>query len=341
MAVHTTPTILAEDFFRRNAELFAPYLIEVGLDEHLLHAPDTEIPLARYIALWEVLGRKVDSAIGLRVGSRTDSSALGAFGHALRSAPSMPLMLRCLSHFIVVFSHATRVGVEEDQQGVMLSYQITESSIVQRRQDAEFSLALALTLIREVTGNPQLVPLRIDFEHAEPADLSVHRELFQCPLYFNQPDNRGYFPHVLLAMPVCTGDPRLFSALQPFLELQRQRRAVAVDLLGRLGHYIASSLSSGGTSLELVARSLGMSPRTLQRRLAEQQVEFSQLVEDVRRALATEYVAQADYSVTEVALLLGYAEASSFSRAFRRWTGQSPQAYRQQALAAGVGCQTI
>ena len=88
-----------------------------------------------------------------------------------------------------------------------------------------------------------------------------------------------------------------------------------------------------------MARSLGMGPRTLQRRLAEQQVEFSQLVEDVRRALARQYVAGGEYSITEVALLLGYAEASSFSRAFRRWTGQSPQAYRQQVTDAG--CQTI
>jgi AraC-like DNA-binding protein len=219
----------------------------------------------------------------------------------------------------------------------MLSYQITEPSIVQRRQDAEFSMALAITLIREVTGNAQLVPLRMDFEHPEPSDLSVHRELFQCPLNFNQPDNRGYFPHDLLALPVRTADARLFSALQPFLEAQRQRRAVAVDLLSRLGHYIASSLSSGGASLELVARSIGMSPRTLQRRLAEQQVEFSQLVEDVRRTLGSSYVAHSAYSFGEIALLLGYAEASSFSRAFRRWTGQSPQAYRLHIAATGAG----
>ena len=66
MLSHSTPTILAEDFFRRNAELFAPYLREVGLDEQVLHSPDSEIPLARYIALWEVLGREVDPAIGLR-----------------------------------------------------------------------------------------------------------------------------------------------------------------------------------------------------------------------------------------------------------------------------------
>lgn len=157
--------------------------------------------------------------------------------------------------------------------------------------------------------------------------------MLACPLHFKQSDNRLYFPIELLEMPVRTADPRLFQALEPFLEQQRQIRAPVGDLLAELGRHIASSLSSGGASLEMVAQSMGLGPRTLQRRLAEHQVEFRLLVEDVRRSLAEAYVAQNHYSLTEVALLLGYAECSSFSRAFRRWTQVSPQQYRLQAKA--------
>ncbi|MNR61324.1 HTH-type transcriptional regulator VirS [compost metagenome] len=74
-----------------------------------------------------------------------------------------------------------------------------------------------------------------------------------------------------------------------------------------------------------------MSVRTLQRRLTEHSLDFSQLVEGIRRSLAEDYVARSDYSLTEIALLLGYSEASSFSRAFRRWTHSTPQQYRQCA----------
>lgn len=336
MPTARTHTIYAESFFQRHADLFAPHLAEVGLDEQILRTPEAEIPLAQYVALWEVLGREVSSTIGLRIGMQTESVALGTYGHAVRSAPNMRQVLRCLSHFIVVFSQATRVNVCEEGGKVTLSYLITDPSIVLRRQDAEFAIGLALNLLREVTQTPTLAPVRVDFEHSAPADARLYSELFGCRVYFSQPDNRLHFSSNLLAMPVRTADPRLFQALEPFMEQQRQCRSVATDLLSQLGHHIASGLSSGGTSLELTARSLGMGVRTLQRRLAEQGIEFSQLVEDVRRSLAEAYVAQGEYSLTDIALLLGYAEASSFSRAFRRWTQLTPQQYRQRSRSSTV-----
>lgn len=324
-------TIFAENFFRAHAELFAPYLAEAGLDERVLSFPEMEIPLARYVELWEILGRRLDPSIGLRIGLQTSSSEMGAFGHALRYAPTISLVLRCLSHFMVVLSQATQVAVEDSGSRLSVAYQVTDPTVVLRRQDAEFSIAAILTLLREVTHNQQLAPTRVDFEHAVPADQSALREAFACPIHFNQPDNRLYFSRDVLDMPVVTADPRLFQALEPFLEAQRQNRTTATDLLGRLAHHISSSLSSGGASLEQVANRMGMGPRTLQRRLSEHHLEFSQMVEEVRRSLALAYVAGGDYRLTEIALLLGYAEASSFSRAFRRWTQLTPQQYRKQA----------
>lgn len=94
-----------------------------------------------------------------------------------------------------------------------------------------------------------------------------------------------------------------------------------------MGAHIASGLGSGGVSIELVASGMNMGVRTLQRRLSEQGLDFTQVVEDVRRSLAEEYIARSDYSFTNIALLLGYSEASSFSRAFRRWNQLTPLEY--------------
>lgn len=333
MTARSRPTIFSESFFLRNAELFAPHLAAVGLDERILRAPDAEIPLAQYVALWEVLGREVSPSIGLQIGIRTRSNELGAYGHAVRSAPSMQLVLRCLSHFIAVFMQGSRVEFEVDDKSVAVVYQITDPLIVQRRQDAEFSLGVGLGLLREVTSCPDLKPMRVGFEHAAPADLSVHHEVFGCAVHFNRADNRMYFPSSLLDMPVCTADTRLFHALEPFLEQQRATRAAATDFLGQLGRHVASSLGSGGVSLEQVAGSMNLSVRTLQRRLADHALDFSQLVEDVRRSLAEGYLAGSDYSLTDIALLLGYSESSSFSRAFRRWHQLTPLQFRQRAQA--------
>ncbi|MCY1412399.1 HTH-type transcriptional regulator VirS [compost metagenome] len=321
-------TVLAESFFHRNAELFRPHLAAVGLSESILSAPESEIPVTQYVALWEVLGREVSPSIGLEVAMRTESSELGAYGYAIRCAPTMQMVLRSLSHFMVVLTQSTQLVVEDSGKWITLAYRVTDPVIVQRRQDAELTIGIILSLLREVTRSPQLMPVRVDFEHRAPGDLSRHREVFACPIRFEQPDNRLYFPRELLDMSIRTADPRLFEALAPFLEQQRQNRAASTDLLSQVAHHITSGLSSGSVSLEQVASDLNMGLRTLQRRLAEHNVDFSQLVEDVRRSLAESYVMQSDYSLTEIALLLGYSEASTFCRAFRRWTQLTPQQFR-------------
>lgn len=241
----------------------------------------------------------------------------------------MQLVLRCMRHFISVLTQGIRSGFEEDGKSVSLIYQIIDPSIVQRRQDTEFSISITLNLLREVTQCPGLRPIRVELEHPAPLGVSCHREVFDCPIHFDRPDNRVCFSRDLLEIAVRTADTRLYEALEPFLEQPRKSRAAATDLLSQLGLHIASSLGGGSVSLEQVASSIGMSVRTLQRGLTKHGLDFNHLVEGIRRSLAVDYVARSGFSLTEIALLLGYAEASSFSRAFRRWTHSTPQQYRQ------------
>ncbi|MNJ40779.1 HTH-type transcriptional regulator VirS [compost metagenome] len=98
----------------------------------------------------------------------------------------------------------------------------------------------------------------------------------------------------------------------------------------RISLAIEADLQGGKVALEEVASQLCMSKRTLQRRLSELNVEFNELVEEVRQARALDLVRHSSLSLTEIAMRLGYYEASSFTRAFRRWTGLTPRDYRQQ-----------
>ena len=242
----------------------------------------------------------------------------------------MQLALRCLSHFYAVLAQGARTEVSVNDSFVTLIYQVVDPLITERRQDTEYTTSAALAILRELTKCSSLKPVRVEFEHDRLGDLSVYQDVFSCPVVFNQPDNRMVFAKSLLDMPILTADTRLFQALEPFLQRQHSAR-VESELLGRMAAHIASGLGSGGVSIEWVASSMNMGVRTLQRRLSEQGLDFTQVVEDVRRSLAEEYVARSDYSFTHIALLLGYSEASSFSRAFRRWTQLTPLKYRQRA----------
>jgi AraC-like DNA-binding protein len=258
---------------------------------------------------------------------QTEASDFGALGHALHCAPSIEMALKTVQKFIVVFAQESSIDYEYDARTVRVAYQINGPTIVRRRQDSEFSLAAMLRQFNLITRST-ITPVRVDFEHDRPADTSAHKRIFQCPVYFNQPLNQLHFSREVMRMPAAQGNERLYLALEPYLERERQERSVSDELLSRITRMIAAGMSSGVPSLAGVSDQLGFSQRTLQRRLKDQGIEFSSLVEDVRRELALAYVKDAVYSITEVSLLVGYAESGSFTRAFRRWTGQSPQQYR-------------
>jgi AraC-like DNA-binding protein len=242
----------------------------------------------------------------------------------------MQVALNCMSHYYAVLAQGFRSGFSIDDDSITLIYQLTDPLVAERSQDSEYAVSALLSILRELTKCSSLKPLRVEFEHSRLSGTTKYQEVFCCPVIFNQKSNSIVFARSLLDMPILTADSRLFQALEPFLQRQQAART-ELDLLSRMGSYIASGLGSGSVNIEFVASSMNMSVRTLQRRLSEQGLDFTQTVEDVRRSLAEEYVANSDYSFTNIAMFLGYSEASSFSRAFRRWTQCTPQQYRQDA----------
>lgn len=325
-------TVVSENFFRRFRETFSPYLLPLGIDTRVLERADIEIPVEQYLALWEAAG-KANSNIGLELGMQTEADDFGALGHAIHCAPSVEKMLRTLQQFIVVFAQESVVQIEIDSRTVNVGYQVIAPTIIQRRQDAEFAIAAILRQLSLATENA-IKPIRIDFEHSKPADITAHKHTFQCPIYFSQPTNRLCLSIDTLQLTVARGNERLYKALEPYLEKERQQRSVSDELPPQITRIVAAEMSSGAPSIDEICDQLNLSRRTLQRRLKEHGIEFSTLIEDVRRELALSYMKESNYSMTEISLLVGYSESASFTRAFRRWTGQSPQQYRAAHLAS-------
>ncbi|MBM7060299.1 AraC family transcriptional regulator [Pseudomonas sp. UL073] len=327
-------TVYAEALLQWHGDLFRPYLAKVGLDESVLECPDVAIPLRQYNGLLEAAAQGSDPNLGLRMGlgllgARVSNSLLGGVGNAVRSAPDVRAMLDCASRYIVVHAQGSEVNWRLHAGRLEISYQVTDPSVSQRRQDAEFAVGTLYAMLRELTGEC-FAPLRVDFAHPQPADISLHREVFACPLRFGQPTNVIAWPRKILDAPLTTADPRLHRALLPGLEAERRQRLADTELTTRIGLVIEANLSDGNIGIEQVARHLCMSKRTLQRRLHELEVEFVELVAEIRQALAIELVRQPSNGLTEIAQQLGYTGASAFSRAFRRWTGMTPSVFRQQ-----------
>lgn len=327
-------TIYAEVLLQHHAAMFRPFLERAGLGLDVLDHPEQQIPLSNYVHLLEIAAAELDPALGLKLGQglyndKPNVTMLGGFGYAVRAAADVRALLEFAVRYLVVHAQANELSWQVAGEHLEIRYRISDPSITLRQQDAEYAFAALYTRLREVTAD-KFAALRVDFAHERPADTSEHEKAFACPVRFDQPDNLMVWPLAMLDEPLVTADPRLFQALQPGLEEARRQRLADTDLTARLGLAIEACLGTG-ISLDEIASQLCMSKRTLQRRLQDLGLEFNDLVEEIRQALAIDLVRRSSLNLTEIATRLGYNESSSFTRAFRRWTGLSPREFRQQA----------
>ncbi|MDR7331617.1 AraC family transcriptional regulator ligand-binding domain-containing protein [Roseateles asaccharophilus] len=193
----------------------------------------------------------------------------------------------------------------------------------------ETAIASLVQLTRDMTGRP-LRPLAVDFVNPQPPDLRPYTDFFGAPVRFDQPGTRLLLAAQDLALPLRGADADLLALLDAQAERLLQQVAAVSGPVVLWRQALVGQIRSGHTSLADLAANLQMSPRSLQRRLAEQGHSFQALLSDTRRQLAEAYLRDPQLELAEVALLLGYSEQSAFTRAFRQWTGLAPLQWRRQ-----------
>jgi AraC-like DNA-binding protein len=186
---------------------------------------------------------------------------------------------------------------------------------------------------RHVTGGPPPV-LEVCLPRSPPSDLGEHRRLLGGPFRWEGPSVRFTFDAALLDVPMRGADQTLGVVLDRHLEEQAAQLPAGDDLLTSIRGALAEDLADGAPDLDHVARRLAMSRRTLQRALRREGTSFQRLVDDTRREVALARLRDPRLTLSELAFLVGFSELSAFDRAFRRWTGQSPRAYRSASQAA-------
>jgi AraC-like DNA-binding protein len=188
-----------------------------------------------------------------------------------------------------------------------------------------------LVLLGRLVTGQHWVPLEVAFEHAAPSRTTEHLRVFGVVPRFGAPETVVVLPSEVLRLPVRTGG----SSLGSYLE------AYARELLGRLPEHdatataqvqraIAVAVAHGVPDIDSVAGRLGTTARTLQRRLKDEGTTFAELTDAVRRSAAERYLADGRLPLAEIAFLLGFQDPSNFHKAFRRWTGNTPAAYRDR-----------
>jgi AraC-like DNA-binding protein len=301
-----------------------------GLREEDLRDPDARVPLGRIVDLWRaVIERVPDPVLGISLGRDVEVRHYGLVGYAMYYSPKLGEALLRLARYCRVINEAVQCELKqrkEATQVVIDGHPLLDAL----RHPIDGRLAAVLATSRKITGQP-IVPLEVRFPYPQPADVAAYESFFECRLRFGQPDAALVLDPAALELPVEAGDPALSGYLDRLADQALDSLSADATFTDRVRRAIWTHLSSGAPTLQQTAGRLGVSSRTLQRRLRQDGTTFAGVLEVLRRDLAMKLLRNRSLAVYEIAFLLGYSEPSTFYRAFRRWTGRSPQAFRRSA----------
>lgn len=288
-----------------------------------------------YYALLERIATFLEDATDfpLRVGASMRCDDYGAFGMAWKTAPTLRGSIERASRYARLLTSVAEYEVRDHDAGTYFLLHRDGPRTMGMRLSNEATLASATSIMREVSPGP-VVPLEMHCRHAAPKSVSAHEAYFGCPVIFGSDFDGLLMSDQTLTCANRLGDPAIAQFLKPHLDTELAAVSRQTSFEHVLLRRISDQLSEGPPRAANVAREMGMSERTLNRRLAADNMSFQSLLEQARRQLAEGLLLQSDHSIAEIAFLTGYSEQSAFTRAFRRWVDQTPAAFRDKHLGA-------
>jgi AraC-like DNA-binding protein len=311
----------------RGVEL-ASLIQRSGVDEQLLEHPGDRLPLDSVINLWEHARRATaDERIALDVAEFLPFGAYKTYDLLLATAPTVGDALRKAARYNGYVNDAFRPAFHMGRDQARIEYFNCVDAKCNPPEYLEFIFACFLLRFRLTTG-VDLRPSEIHFRHSAPRDLSAHYRLFRAKLRFNQPVTRVFLDASVLRIPQLYADGATCELLEQHVRAAMARPGANDELTLTLRN--ALSGRHAHMTLPAAARSLGISCRSLQRKLAAHGLTYREIQRAMRCEAALAMLARSESTASQIADSLGFSELSSFSRAFKRWTGLSPRAHRRK-----------
>jgi AraC-like DNA-binding protein len=304
-----------------------------GLPADAHERRDVDVSLETLDALGNAAAERAgDPNLGFHLALRLPQGSYGLLEYIGRSSATVRAAGERFIRYSGLLNALVSFSFDARGDDVALSQRIKGHPTCVGRHAGEMFVALVVRYLRELTGNA-FAPKEIGFAHAAPPDITELAEYFRAPFVWDQGENRVVLPGALLDRPVVSGDATVFALLDKEAQEILAARAPPLedDMMEKLRGAIRRALDDGQPDLAQIAKAVHMSPRTIQRRLKEQKTSFQDVLDSVRRDLAEGHMKNARLTLGDVAYLLGFSEISAFTRAFKRWTGMTPTAWRDRS----------
>jgi AraC-like DNA-binding protein len=270
-----------------------------------------------------------DEAIGLRSAKVYLASQFGALGYAWQASLTIRKACLRLERFVRIVNDKAVVVVEDRDDCMVVTLRLDVPSLCESVRD-DGALAMVARMCRLISSEGFRIQA-VNFKHAPPADIKPYFEFFGCQLNFEQKYNQLLIPLSFADETLVGAHPEL-AVLNDQVVIRRLALMDRNDIVARVQAALLDQMPNGTVSDDSIAESLYMSVRTMHRKLTEVDSNFRTLLVEMRRSLAEQYILDNSLTLTEISLLLGFSEPSSFSRAYKSWTGTAPSEARQARL---------
>ena len=270
-----------------------------------------------------------DPKIFLYEGKFFNPSMIGFIGYLMINSPTLREGIRKVVEHQKIIGDGVRHYLDEHSDGsadfkvVIVDEAIKEFQI----HIIESISSVKMAFISHMLG-PDAKAIEMHFEYDQPEYIDLYQEVFSCPLIFNSNKNSMKINSSILDQPLKSGNPKFFQFFEDQLKKQLSELEENNSILSQINNILIELRTSGDFSIDIVASKLNMGTRTLQRRLKDEGVNYNNVLQTFKKTIAENYIKQNNFSISEIAYMLGFSEPSAFHRFFKKWTGKTPKEFR-------------
>ncbi|MEE4174394.1 MAG: AraC family transcriptional regulator [Xanthomonadales bacterium] len=307
-----------------------PILAEVGIDPGLFDDPENRISYLKRGELIEHCARRVACPhFGLLLGEHGGLSSLGLAGLLARYSDTVAHALNSLARHFHLHANGATISTARHGRLAVFEYQAYEPGASGDGHIGDGAVAFMFNVMKELCGE-NWTAQEVRFAHRRPQDVSPYRAFFEAPLRFDAEQYAVWFDANWLEHRVRESNPELLRLIQS--EIDQVELHSADPFPDQVRRLLRATLLTGHASAEETAAMFGITTRTLHRRLSQWETNFRELAADIRFEIARHLLEDTDIGITQLADLLGYSNASAFSRAFRAWSSMTPTEWRATDL---------
>lgn len=307
------------------------FLRELGVDAETVRDTQARLPSQLSDVAFEKAAALIpDPAFALRAAQCWHPSNLGVVGYAWLSSGTLRSGLKRLERFAHTLGNRFTYRCVQEPAGLRFVYDHGRGDAPIGHLMTDFTLSIILDMCR-TNFSGTLDPIAVTLRRPEPVEPQPYRDFFGCDIHFGALEDSFLLDGQVADTPLPSANQQLATTFDAILTEQ-----LAVldkdDIVTRCKAYLLRQLTSGEPSEKALSAALAMSRRTLQRKLGELGLTYKNVLDETRHALALRYLDDPTKTVTDITFLLGFSEQSVFTRAFKRWSGQTPTAYRGRQL---------